>query len=135
MDPHGPTHEADAAHLASFGYRQELRRVLGLFENFAVAFAYLSPVVGIYSLFVLGFGTGGPRYLWLMPVVVLGQLLVALVFAELGSNFPIAGRSSSGRRTSAARTTRGGSAGSTAGRSSSPSPRSRPAWSRTSAPR
>ena len=36
MDPHGPTHEADAAHLASFGYRQELRRVLGLFENFAV---------------------------------------------------------------------------------------------------
>jgi amino acid transporter len=91
MDPHGPTHEADAAHLATFGYRQELRRVLGLFENFAVAFAYLSPVVGIYSLFVLGFGTAGPRYLWLMPVVVIGQLFVALVFAELGSNFPIAG--------------------------------------------
>ena len=91
MSQHGSTHEADAAHLASFGYRQELRRVLGLFENFAVAFAYLSPVVGIYSLFVLGFGTGGPRYLWLMPVVVLGQLFVALVFAELGSNFPIAG--------------------------------------------
>jgi amino acid transporter len=48
-------------------------------------------VVGVYSLFVLGLGAGGPRYLWLMPIVVAGQLLVALVFAELGSMYPIAG--------------------------------------------
>jgi amino acid transporter len=82
---------ADAERLAQFGYKQELRRALNLFENFAVAFCYISPVVGIYSLFVLGIGTGGPRYLWLMPIVVFGQLMVALVFAELGSHFPIAG--------------------------------------------
>ena len=81
----------DAARLAQFGYKQELRRALNLFENFAVAFCYISPVVGIYSLFVLGIGTGGPRYLWLMPIVVIGQLFVALVFAELGSHYPIAG--------------------------------------------
>lgn len=92
MDPHGSdVLERDARHLERFGYRQELRRILTLFENFALAFCYLSPVVGIYSLFVLGFGTGGPRYLWLMPIVVAGQLLVALVFAELGSHYPIAG--------------------------------------------
>ena len=83
--------DADAAQLAKFGYGQELRRVLNLFENFAVAFCYISPVVGIYSLFVLGLGTAGPRYLWLLPIVVLGQLFVALVFAELGSHYPIAG--------------------------------------------
>ena len=83
--------DADAAQLARFGYGQELRRVLNLFENFAVAFCYISPVVGIYSLFVLGVGTAGPRYLWLLPIVVLGQLFVALVFAELGSHYPIAG--------------------------------------------
>jgi amino acid transporter len=85
------TADADAAQLARFGYRQELRRVLNLFENFAVAFCYISPVVGIYSLFVLGVGAGGPRYIWLLPIVVLGQLFVALVFAELGSHYPIAG--------------------------------------------
>ncbi len=85
------TGDADSAQLAQFGYRQELRRVLNLFENFAVAFCYISPVVGIYSLFVLGVGTAGPRYLWLMPIVVVGQLFVALVFAELGSHYPIAG--------------------------------------------
>jgi amino acid transporter len=83
--------DADAARLAKFGYRQELNRVLTLFENFAVAFCYLSPMVGIYSLFVLGVGSAGPLYLWLMPIVVAGQLFVALVFAELGSHYPIAG--------------------------------------------
>jgi amino acid transporter len=83
--------EDDAATLARFGYRQELNRALSLFENFSVAFCYLSPMVGIYSLFVLGVGSAGPRYLWLMPVVVAGQLFVALVFAELGSHYPLAG--------------------------------------------
>ena len=84
-----PTRESE--HLESFGYRQELRRSLSFFSNFGVAFTYLSPVVGIYSLFALGIGTGGPRYIWTIPVVVAGQLLVSLVFAELGSSYPLAG--------------------------------------------
>ena len=81
----------DAAHLERLGYHQELRRVLGLFDNFSVAFSYLSPMVGVYSLFVLGVGTAGPRYLWLMIPVVGFMLLVALVFGELASHYPIAG--------------------------------------------
>jgi amino acid transporter len=85
------TDDRDAAHLLRLGYTQELSRVLGLFDNFSVAFTYLSPVVGIYSLFALGIGTGGPAYLWLMPIVVLGMLLVALVFGELASGYPVAG--------------------------------------------
>jgi amino acid transporter len=89
---HGGAHAAaDAEGLEQFGYRQELRRSLSFFSNFGVAFTYLSPVVGIYSLFALGVGTGGPRYIWTIPVVVVGQLLVALVFAELGSSYPLAG--------------------------------------------
>jgi len=83
--------DADGRRLAGLGYKQELNRVLTLFGNFSVAFCYLSPMVGIYSLFVLGVGSAGPRYLWLMPIVVAGQFLVALVFAELGSHYPIAG--------------------------------------------
>ena len=77
--------------LADLGYKQELSRVLSFFDNFSVAFSYLSPMVGVYSLFVLGVGAGGPRYLWLMPLVVAGMLLVALVFGELGSHYPLAG--------------------------------------------
>jgi amino acid transporter len=77
--------------LAALGYRQELSRVLSLFDNFSVAFSYLSPMVGIYSLYTLGLGTGGPRYIWTIPVVVGCMLLVALVFGELASEYPLSG--------------------------------------------
>ncbi len=89
--PTAPRESGDHDRLADLGYRQELSRVLSLFDNFSVAFSYLSPMVGVYSLFVLGAGAGGPRYLWLMPIVVAGMLLVALVFGELGSHYPVAG--------------------------------------------
>jgi amino acid transporter len=82
---------SDDARLRSLGYQPQLNRVLGLFANFSVAFTYLSPMVGIYSLFVLGVGTGGPAYVWLTWLPVAGMLLVALVFGELASHFPVAG--------------------------------------------
>ncbi len=81
----------DDARLETLGYRPQLNRVLGFFSNFAVAFAYLSPMVGIYSLFVLGAGLGGPAYVWLTFIPVAGMLLVALVFGELASHYPVAG--------------------------------------------
>jgi Amino acid transporters len=56
-----------------------------------VAFTYLSPMVGIFSLFVLGLGAGGPAYIWLTWIPVAGMLLVALVFGELASHYPVAG--------------------------------------------
>ena len=84
-------HELDDARLASLGYQPQLRRVLGLFANFSVAFTYLSPMVGIYSLFVLGLGTGGPAYIWLNLIPIVGMLFVALIFGELASHYPVAG--------------------------------------------
>jgi amino acid transporter len=83
--------DEDSAVLERLGYQQELRRVLGLFANFSIAFSYLSPMVGVYSLFVLGAGAAGPAYIWLMVPVVGFMLLVALVFGELGSSYPLAG--------------------------------------------
>src|SRR6059036_1986562 len=81
----------DDARLASLGYRPQLNRVLGFFANFAVAFTYLSPMVGIYSLFLLGVAVGGPAYLWLTMIPVVGMIFVALVFGELASHYPVAG--------------------------------------------
>jgi amino acid transporter len=82
---------SEDARLESLGYKPQLNRVLGLFSNFAVAFTYLSPMVGIYSLFILGAATGGPAYLWLTIIPVVGMLFVALVFGELASHYPVAG--------------------------------------------
>jgi amino acid transporter len=87
--PTGTDH--DDARLASLGYQPQLRRVLGLFANFSVAFTYLSPMVGIYSLFFLGLGMAGPAYIWLNLIPIAGMLLVALVFGELASHYPVAG--------------------------------------------
>lgn len=81
----------DAEQLATFGYRQELRRTLSALSNFAVAFSYLSVSTGIFALFGLGLAFGGPAFIWSWPLVMLGQLFVALDFAELSSHFPIAG--------------------------------------------
>src|SRR5260221_14458935 len=80
--------DADGRRLAGFGYKQELNRVLTLFGNFSVAFCYLSPMVGIYSLFVLGVGSAGPRYLWLMPIVLAGAFLRSLCFSSAGADPP-----------------------------------------------
>jgi amino acid transporter len=95
MSERGAQHRTDLdlddARLAGLGYQPQLRRVLGLFANFSVAFTYLSPMVGIYSLFVLGLGTGGPAYIWLNFIPVIGMLFVALVFGELASHYPVAG--------------------------------------------
>jgi amino acid transporter len=85
------TTDDDDARLASLGYNPQLNRVLGLFSNFSVAFTYLSPIVGVFSLFVLGAGSGGPAYVWTTWLPVAGMLLVALVFGELASHYPIAG--------------------------------------------
>src|SRR5262252_10051194 len=79
------------ARLESLGYQPQLNRVLGFFENFAVAFTYLSPMVGIYSLFILGVALAGPAYIWLTFIPLIGMFFVALVFGELASHYPVAG--------------------------------------------
>src|SRR5438034_4340836 len=82
---------ADAADLAKFGYKQELRRVLGVYSSFAVAFSYISPSTGIFTLFILGISLAGPAFFWSWPIVVIGQLIIGLNFAEVSSHFPVAG--------------------------------------------
>ena len=81
----------DEADLARFGYKQELKRTLGVFSSFAVAFSYISPSTGIFALFFLGLTTIGGVFFWSWPIVALGQFVIALTFAELSSHYPVAG--------------------------------------------
>ena len=62
--------------------------MLGLFDNFSIAFSDLSPVVGVYSLFVLGAGAAGPGYIWLM-VPVVGFMLLEVVVATLSGSLAL----------------------------------------------
>jgi urea carboxylase system permease len=89
---HGADQAAkDDAHLRSLGIKPELRRTLGFLANFALAFSFISVSTGSFGNFGVGIGLGGPAFFWSWPIVIGGQLLVALVFAELASHFPVAG--------------------------------------------
>jgi hypothetical protein len=61
---------SDEGLLEQFGYKQELRRGLGLWTNFAVGFAFISPVVGLYAIIALGTFAAGPAWVWTLPVVL-----------------------------------------------------------------
>ena len=91
MSAESNTTDQDSADLARFGYKQELNRGLGLFSSFAVAFSYISPSTGIFTLFALGLVTIGGVFIWTWPVVAIGQFIIALNFAEVSSHYPVAG--------------------------------------------
>src|SRR5712691_6404942 len=93
MQPVSGGQEAtDARDLAGFGYKQELKRILGVYSSFAVAFSYISPRTGIFTLFApIGLAIAGPFFIWSWPLVALGQFIIALNFAEVSSHFPVAG--------------------------------------------
>src|ERR671928_1732083 len=85
-----PTQDGDS-HLAEFGYKQELDRSIGKFASFAAGVSYISILTGTFQLFFFGFATGGPAYWWSWPMVFVGQVMIALCFAELAAAYPVAG--------------------------------------------
>ena len=68
-----------------------LAREFSLWSAFAFAFAFISPIVALYGIFGLAYKTAGPSFWWNFLIVFAGQLLVAVVFAELVSRWPIEG--------------------------------------------
>jgi amino acid transporter len=81
----------DTEHLNALGYEDSFHRSMTLWGNFALGFTYLSPLVGIYSLFALALSAGGPPSIFWLVIVGAGQLLVSLVFSEVVSQYPIHG--------------------------------------------
>ena len=81
----------ETARLEALGYTSEFKREMSLTANFSLGFTYLSPVVATYTLFALALATGGPPMIWWLVIVGVGQFLVALVFGEVVSQYPVAG--------------------------------------------
>jgi urea carboxylase system permease len=81
----------DTRELAAFGYKPVLDRTLGSFSSFAAGFSYISILTGVFQMFYVGYGAGGPAFYWTWPLVFLGQITVALCFAELAAQYPLSG--------------------------------------------
>jgi amino acid transporter len=73
------------------GYRPELRRSLRFFSMFAIAFSIISITTGIFLNYGFGLSYWGPASIWTWPIVGVGNLMIALVVAELGTRIPLAG--------------------------------------------
>jgi urea carboxylase system permease len=81
----------DSQELAGFGYKQELDRSLGSFSSFAAGFSYISILTGVIQLFAFGYAFAGPAVWWTWLIVLFGQMMVALCFAEMAGQYPLAG--------------------------------------------
>src|SRR5437763_14309828 len=89
--PEGAGKSGDSSELAGLGYKQELDRSLGNFSSFAAGFSYISILTGVIQLFAFGFLFAGPAVWWTWPIVLTGQMMVALCFAEMAGQYPLAG--------------------------------------------
>ena len=83
--------DADTAQLLALGYSSQLERSISVWQNFALGFTYLSPVVGVYSVFNIGMAAGGPPMIWSYLIAAVGQFIVCLTFCEVVSQYPISG--------------------------------------------
>src|SRR5918999_377558 len=82
-----PVPGTDEERLAQLGYKQELRRRLSGFSNFAVSFSIISILAGAITSYGIAMTAGGPM------AITLGWLFifVALAMAEICSVYPTAG--------------------------------------------
>jgi amino acid transporter len=83
----------DDALVASYKYKPELKRQLGAFGSFAIAYSMISITMGIFSNFGYVLKGSGPIGIWTWIFVAIGQTLVATIFAELSGRIPLSGYS------------------------------------------
>ncbi len=88
-NPRGATQ--DVTELHRFGYRQQLRRSMGLYTSFSLAFAEIAITVTIFTLFAQPYETIGGVAVWIWIPVTLGGLLIATIWGHLVARMPVTG--------------------------------------------
>ena len=81
----------DDRELRSFGYEPQLNRSMGLFSSLSISISCMCITAGIFTVYAYSLGIVGPAFIWTWPIVAIGQILVALVLADLAGRIPISG--------------------------------------------
>jgi amino acid transporter len=76
---------------ADAGSSLTLKRGFTFQSAFSLAFADVSPIVALYTVFSIIVALAGLGFWWAFPIVLGGQLLVAAVFGDVSSRWPLAG--------------------------------------------
>ena len=72
-------------------HQPKMAKDLSAFTLFAVAFGFVSIATGIFTTYGSVLNSSGPLGIWTWPIVVIGQLAVALVFGALAARVPVTG--------------------------------------------
>ena len=86
-----PTVDPDAARLQELGYAQELSRGLRVSTTPRSASRRSPRSSGSTPSCSSACVVAGPAWVWVLPVALVGQCLLLAVYAELASEFPVAG--------------------------------------------
>ena len=82
---------SDDAELRELGVQPVFKRVLGLFSVSFLAIAFQGPTAAIFTVGIAMIAFLGPSLIWTVPVVLLFQMIIALIWMELSSYYPLAG--------------------------------------------
>ncbi|GIK05357.1 hypothetical protein Aspvir_009464 [Aspergillus viridinutans] len=92
MTSNNAAEDEDDLQLLKLGYRSELARAWGAFDNFACSFSALYCIGGIRVLFYIALSAGGPAAMWSSWVSgSIVAIITAATLAEACSTYPAAG--------------------------------------------
>lgn len=81
----------ESSHVAATAQASGMKRELGWYASFSVAFGFVSIATGIFTAYGAVLNTSGPRGIWAWPIAVVGQVAVAMIFGALAARMPISG--------------------------------------------
>jgi len=82
---------SDDKRLRSFGYEPQLDRSMGAWNSFSISISCMCVTAGIFTTYAYAIGLVGPIFVWTWLIVSIGQIVIALVLAELAGRMPISG--------------------------------------------
>jgi len=81
----------DDVFVRELGVQPRLRRGLNLLEAGLLGVAFQGPTAGSIVVTSAAFAVGGPAFIWVFPVCLVFQAVMALQWGELASQYPITG--------------------------------------------
>jgi amino acid transporter len=85
------TFDSDDADLREMGVEPVFDRVLGVASVSALAIAFQGPISSLVTVGIAMIAILGPFLIWTVPVVLVFQIVLALIWMELSSQYPLVG--------------------------------------------
>jgi amino acid transporter len=83
--------DAEDRYLQEIGIQPRLRRGISAVEQGLFGIAFQGPTAGSILVTSAAFAVAGPSFIWIFPIMLVFQLVLALVWGEMVSQYPVTG--------------------------------------------